>query len=469
MSSTTLEAGIIAKMRDAGVGEATIGAFLDAHRRVCAGERGMVAESEIQPIDRLPRLDELPPDSGDEIPLLRQLAVFKLNGGLGTGMGLDRAKSLLPVREGDTFLDFIARQILHWRARTGEATPRFVLMNSFTTRDETLEFLGRYPDLMSGGPVDFLQSKVPKLWLDSWEPAEWPADPELEWCPPGHGDFYPSLLNSGLLEALLAQGVKYGFVSNSDNLGATVDLRLLRYFAASDLSFVMEVAERTAADRKGGHLARRISSGRLLLRESAQCRKEDDDAFQDIARHRFFNTNNLWIRLDHLAAALREQGGSIRLPLITNTKTVDPKEPGSRKVVQLESAMGAAIESFERTGAVVVSRTRFSPVKSTSDLVALRSDAYETTPDHRLVLAEARRGLPPVVDLDARHYRMLAGFENLFPEAAPSLIGCESLKVEGPVRFGRGVVCEGSVTFRNAGVEAKTVPPGTYRNQLVEV
>jgi len=469
MSDARLETIITERMRTARVGEATITAFLDAHRRVCAGERGMVPELEIEPIERLPRLDELPEEAGDGISVLRQLAVFKLNGGLGTGMGLDRTKSLLPVRDGETFLDFIARQILHLRGQTGEATPRFVLMNSFTTRDETLEFLRKYPALVSGGPVDFLQSMVPKLWIDTWEPALWPADPDLEWCPPGHGDFYPSLLNSGMLEALLAQGVRYGFVSNSDNLGATVDLRLLRYFAGSDLSFVMEVAERTAADRKGGHLARRLSSGRLLLRESAQCRKEDEEAFQDIARHCFFNTNNLWVRLDHLAAALREQGGAIRLPLITNTKTVDPKDPASRKVVQLESAMGAAIEAFERTGAVVVPRSRFSPVKSTNDLVALQSDAYETTADHRLVLAPAREGVPPMVDLDPRHYRMLAGFQMLFPGAAPSLIRCDAMKVEGPVRFDGGVVCEGTVTFRNASSEPRTVRPGTYRNETVEV
>lgn len=469
MSEDQLECRIVEKMKAAGVGSATIAAFLDAHRRVRLGERGMISEADIEPITELPRLEELPEAGADEVTGLRQLAVFKLNGGLGTGMGLERTKSLIRVREGETFLDFIARQILHLRARTGQTTPRFVLMNSFTTREETLDFLRKYPELTAAGPVDFLQSKVPKLWADTWEAAEWPTDPDLEWCPPGHGDFYPSLLNSGMLEGLLEQGVRYAFISNSDNLGATVDLRLLGHFASSGMSFLMEVAERTAADRKGGHLARRIATGRLLLRESAQCRNEDEDVFQDLGRHRFFNTNNLWIRLDHLAEALRQQAGTIRLPLITNTKTVDPKAASSRRVVQLESAMGAAIESFECTGAVVVPRSRFSPVKSTSDLVALRSDAYETTPDHRLVLASGRRGTPPVVDLDAKHYKVLAGFDALFPEAVPSLIGCDRLTVEGPVRFAGDVVCEGSVTFRNVSTHPRTVRPGIYRNIAVEV
>lgn len=469
MTNGELEAAITAKMRGAGVGSATIHAFLDAHRRVKAGERGLIPETAIQPVGDLPRLDQLPGGSDDAAPLMREMVVFKLNGGLGTGMGLDRAKSLLPIRDGATFLDFIARQILHLREGTGGSAPRFVLMNSFTTRDDTLEFLARYPALVTAGPVDFLQNKVPKLWADTFEPVEWPEEPELEWCPPGHGDFYPALLNSGLLDNLLDQGVRYAFVSNSDNLGATVDSRMLRYFAETGLSFLMEVAERTGADRKGGHLARRVGDGRLLLRESAQCGGEDEAAFQDIARHRFFNTNNLWIRLDHLAAALRDPARSIRLPLITNSKTVDPKNPATRKVLQLESAMGAAIEAFERTGAVVVPRSRFSPVKSTSDLVVLRSDAYQTTPDHRLVLAPGRNGRPPVVDLDPRHYRLLAGFEALFPTEAPSLIRCDTLKVEGPVRFDSGVVCEGDVSFRNASAEIRAVQPGLYRNRSVEV
>jgi UDP-N-acetylglucosamine pyrophosphorylase len=340
-------------------------------------------------------------------------------------------------------------------------------MNSFSTRAETLEYLGKYPELLATGPVDFLQSKVPKVREDTWEPVEWPADPDLEWCPPGHGDFYPSLVGSGMLDTLLGAGIRYAFVSNSDNLGATVDGRLLRHLAESGQSFVMEVAERTGADRKGGHLARRSSSGRLLLRESAQCPEADEGSFQDIERHRYFNTNNLWIRLDRLREELGRAGGTLTLPLITNRKTVDPRDAGSPKVVQLEAAMGAAIECLDDAGAVVVTRDRFSPVKGTGDLLALRSDAYATTADHRLVLAEARRGRPPVIELDGKRYKVLADFEALFPEGAPSLVDCESLKIEGPVRFAAGVVCVGRVVFRHRGTEPRTVPAGTYRDTEV--
>ena len=77
-------------------------------------------------------------------------------------------------------------------------------MNSFATRDDTLAALERYPELpVDDLPLDFVQSKVPKLREDDLEPVEWPADPALEWAPPGHGDVYTSLATSGMLERLL--------------------------------------------------------------------------------------------------------------------------------------------------------------------------------------------------------------------------------------------------------------------------
>jgi len=315
--------------------------------------------------------------------------------------------------------------------------------------------------------LDFLQSKVPKIDAATFEPVSRPENPELEWCPPGHGDLYPSMLGSGLMDQLLERGVKFLFVSNSDNLGATVELRVLSHLAQTNASFLMEVTERTAADRKGGHLARRKSDGRLVLRESAQCPKEDETQFQDITRHRYFNTNNLWLRLDHLRAELERNNGVIPLPLIRNVKTVDPRQPESRKVLQLESAMGAAIESFQRTTALVVPRTRFAPVKSTSDLLALRSDAYMVTPDDRLVLAEERDGQPPAIELDAQ-YKMLPDFDEAFGTNVPSLIHCETLKVAGKIRFSPDVTCRGKVEFVNSSPEPQTVLPGNYVDQRTE-
>jgi UDP-N-acetylglucosamine pyrophosphorylase len=456
-------------MRAAGVAEPGIAAFLGAVRRVAGGERGMLPEATIEPVETLPRLVDLAEDAAQEVALLDQLVVVKLNGGLGTSMGLDGPKSLLPVKGEDTFLDFIARQVLHLRTETHGEGPGFYLMDSFNTREHTLAYLRKYPELDLGEPLDFLQNMVPKLDAETLEPASWPAQPDLEWCPPGHGDIYPSLLGSGLLRRLLDRGVRYMFVSNADNLGATVDARLLAYFARRQLSFLMEVAERTPMDRKGGHLARRRADHRLVLREAAQCPPEDVSSFQDIERHRFFNTNNLWVRLDHLAAELEREGGALPLPLITNVKPVDPRDPRSPKVLQLESAMGAAVECFETAEAVVVPRTRFAPVKTTSDLLVLRSDACRVTEDHRLVLDERRGEKPPTVELDPRHYQLLGDFDRYFAAGPPSLIDCDALTVEGPVRFAADVRCAGAVNVRNPSAEPKTLGGGMYEAVTVEL
>jgi UDP-N-acetylglucosamine pyrophosphorylase len=419
------------KMQSARVPDAAIEAFLASVAKVAAGERGQIPEATIEPVAELRSLDALPRVGGEAGKLLNELVVIKLNGGLGTSMGLEKAKSLIKVKGEATFLDLIAKQILHLRLRSGAPNLAFYLMDSFSTQADTLAYLKKYPALGIDGELDFVQSKVPKLDARTLLPVNWPAAPDLEWCPPGHGDLYASLLGCGLLDKLLGRGIKFMFVSNSDNLGATVDLRLLSDFASSKTSFLMEVAARTAADRKGGHLARRHQDSRLLLRESAQCPAEDETQFQDITRHRFFNTNNLWIRLDDLKEELEKSKGVLPLALITNAKTVDPRDAGSPQVIQIESAMGSAIECFAKADALLVPRSRFSPVKTTSDLLALRSDAYQLTEDHLLRLDERRNGQPPLIDLDSKHYKLLADFEAAFPQGPPSLVDCDSLKVVG--------------------------------------
>jgi len=322
-----------------------------------------------------------------------------------------------------------------------------VLMNSFATRDESLAALQRYDELAGEIPLDFVQNKEPKLRVEDLQPVEWPPNPELEWCPPGHGDIYTALVTSGMLETLLEHGYEHAFVSNSDNLGAVLDPRILAWFAAERIPFLMEVADRTEADRKGGHLASRASDGQLLLRESAQCSDEDMDFFQDIDRHRYFNTNNLWLRLDRLAEALELNGGLLPLPVIRNQKTVDPRNKKSPAVYQLETAMGAAIECFAGAGALVVPRTRFAPVKTTSDLLALRSDAYVITEDGRAMLAPERKGIPPEIDLDGDHFKLVDQLDAALAGGVPSLLHCRRLTVRGPVRFSSSDRFEGDVVL----------------------
>ena len=467
MNESGLETAL-QKMESAGLSPAARASFTRAWRQAASGDAGLLPEDTLDPAEGVPALTDIPAAAPDPA-LLDKLCVIKLNGGLGTGMGLEKAKSLIPVKDGLTFLDFIARHILWLRRTHGTVGPRFLLMDSFSTSVYTLRYLARYPDLSPHDPLDFLQNKVPKLHPDTLEPVTWAESPDLEWCPPGHGDLYPSLLGSGWLQRLADAGVEYLFVSNSDNLGATVDPALLGYFAASGLSFLMEVAERTSSDRKGGHLARRRSDGRLVLREVAQCPADDLEAFQDIARHRYFNTNSLWLRVSDLLAALAENGGALPLPLIKNTKTVDPRKASSPPVLQLESAMGAAIECFAASGAILVPRTRFAPVKATSDLLALRSDAYAVTADQRLELVAERHGLPPEVSLDDRYYKLLAGLEAGFERTAPSLRHCAKFKVEGPWRFENGVVCQGTVKFTNHSPRPATARAGHYQDVATEL
>lgn len=452
------------KMTAAGMGDAAIRAFRRNYEALLRNESGLIPEDSIASAENLASLASLATTAPADAPLLAQAVVIKLNGGLGTSMGLQGPKSLLAVREGVNFLDLMVRQILDLRKSSG-APVRLLLMNSFSTSGETLAHLERYraDGLADASEVELMQNQIPKIDAATLEPVSWPADPSLEWCPPGHGDLYPALVGSGWLDRLLAEGVKYAFVSNSDNLGAILDPVILRHFADSGAPFLMEVTRRTAADRKGGHLARRKADGRLLLREVAQCPESDLDAFQDIERHPYFNTNSLWLRLDLLKEQLAADSGVLPLPMIRNTKTVDPRDKKSTPVIQMETAMGAAIECFEGSAAIDVPRSRFAPVKTTGDLLALRSDAYEVLENGQVRLHPSRQGRPPVIAL-SDEYKLVDSIENL---GVPGLLGCQSLKVAGPVRFAPDVVIEGDVGISNASPETKTVPPGTYRDQVV--
>jgi UTP--glucose-1-phosphate uridylyltransferase len=446
-----LEAAI-GKMRAEGLGDAAVESFARQYERLRAGETGTLAEADIEPVAELPDADDLTASADAE--LLDQAVVIKLNGGLGTSMGMTRAKSLLEVKDGRSFLDLIAEQILDLRERSGARLP-LILMSSFATQADSLAALERYDDLSAGLPADFVQNKVPKIRADDLAPARWPGDPALEWAPPGHGDLYTALVTSGMLEALLGEGYRYAFVSNSDNLGAVLDPRILAWLAERSAAFLMEVADRTSSDRKGGHLARRKADGRLVLREIAQTPEEDVDAFQDTSRHKYFNTNTLWVDL-HALRDLVSGSGVIDLPMIVNRKTVDPGDPSSVPVIQLETAMGAAIGVFEGAAALRVPRSRFVPVKTTNDLLSLRSDAYVIGDGRAVHLAPERDGVPPFVDLDSDHYKLVADFDARFASGAPSLVGCEALRVVGDVTFGAGVVVRGDVTVE--GVDA--VPDG---------
>ena len=442
-------------MADAGVDEVAIETFAHYYRLLEHGETGLVPESSIEPIE-MDHLDdvEVPDDVAAEA--VRATAVIKLNGGLGTSMGMDRAKSLLCVRKGLSFLDIIARQVLHLRKEYDAELP-LLMMNSFRTSDDSMEALARYEALpVDGLPLEFLQNKEPKLLVDDLQPVSWPRDPTLEWCPPGHGDLYTALRGTGLLDKFIDAGYRYAFVSNSDNLGAVPSPEVAGWFAASGAPFAIESVRRTASDRKGGHFARRRLDGRIVLRETAQTPEQDKPALADLDRHRYCSTNNIWFDLAAMKHALDVRGGILGLPLIRNVKHVDPGDPTSPEVVQVETAMGAAIEVFDDALTICVDRDRFVPVKTTDDLLVLRSDVYDLGDDYVLDQTGER---VPFVDLDGRHYKWVDDFDKRFPEGAPSLREARSLTVEGDWTFGRDVRVVGEVRLE-AG-KAKRVESGT--------
>ena len=445
MSATAIHAAE-EKMRAAGQHDEAIANFRRAVERLVAGESGMLRSAELEPVRGVPALDELPAADGR---VLEKVAVVRLNGGLATTMGLLQPKSLVQVREGHSFLDIIIGQTLTLRRRYRIHLP-LVLMNSEVTREQTEAALKRG----DGQPVsDFLQSLEPKLDAATLEPVSWPTDPALEWVPPGHGDVYGALRRSGMLRRLLEQGFEYAMISNSDNLGATVDPRIAAYLSESGAPFLLEVVEGTKAERKGGHIARRREDGRLVLRESAQVPQEDSHSFGDYRHWRYFNTNNLWVALRALSELLERQGGVLELPLIANRKTVDPRDPDSPEVIQVESAMGAAIGVFENAHVLCVPRTRFAPVKTTDDLLLVRSDVYSLTPEwHLEPLPERARALP-FVELDPAYYKLLDEFEARFPGGPPSLREADRLVVKGDVTFEAGVVVRGAVELSASAPE----------------
>lgn len=445
----------IRRMQAEGLPSLFIETFSTYYEQLVSGHTGLIPESDIDSVDSLPDADSFS-DYYREVgeTALAQTAVIKLNGGLGTSMGLQNAKSLLCIKNNLTFLDIIAGQV-------GNADIPLVLMNSFNTDSDSLQVLNKHRHLhQQNVPLRFLQHKEPKVRQKDFAPAEWPDNPELAWCPPGHGDIYTAMITSGTLDALLDAGYKYAFVSNVDNLGAVIDLHILGFFADHQYPFMMEVADRTAMDKKGGHLAQRLD-GQLILRESAQCPDEDTAAFQDIERHKFFNTNNLWLHLPTLKKVMMQRDYQLGLPMIRNAKTVDPRDPDSTAVYQIETAMGSAIGVFSGAQAIRVPRTRFAPVKTTNDLLTVRSDVYDLTADHFVTPIDAAQARRLEVSLDDRYYKFVSDLEAHFRHGAPSLQQCSSLTVEGDVAFGADVVCRGDVRLVNTMDEQVFIADGT--------
>jgi UTP--glucose-1-phosphate uridylyltransferase len=441
------------KMENEGLAPIVRDTFAHYYGKVTQGAQGLIPERDIEAIgpdqiDTLASAEEAEPATPRE---LAKAVIIVLNGGLGTSMGLTGTKSLLTVKDGKRFLDIILDQ-------TQPSRVRLALMNSFNTHQETLAALKGVPEPWR--PSCFMQNKYPKILQESLLPASWPENPHLEWNPPGHGDVYTALHLSGLLDSLLKQDVRYAFIANADNLGATLDPVLLGHFIRRQYPFMMEVSRRTASDKKGGHLARRLD-GQLLLREAAQCPAEDMAQFQNIARYRYFNTNSLWVRLGALKDLIREYS-ILPLPMIVNSKTLDPRDPTSPPVFQVETAMGSAIELFDAAAAIQVPRQRFRPVKKCSDLLIVRSDCLVFDPSGALVRNPERTlSDMPEIDLDPHYYSLIDQFDRRIGKNPPSLVACEALNVTGNVWFGNKVVLRGRISIVGKGSDPCHIPDGS--------
>nr|AFZ76979.1 UDP-glucose pyrophosphorylase 1 [Astragalus membranaceus] len=427
--------------------------FINLVARYLSGEAQHVEWSKIQtPTDEVVvPYDTLAPtpDGSLEIKnLLDKLVVLKLNGGLGTTMGCTGPKSVIEVRDGLTFLDLIVIQIENLNSKYGSNVP-LLLMNSFNTHDDTQTIVEKYQN--SNIEIHtFNQSQYPRLVVDDFLPLPSKGRTDKDgWYPPGHGDVFPSLSNSGKLDALISQGKEYVFVANSDNLGAIVDLKILNHLVAHKNEYCMEVTPKTLADVKGGTL---ISyEGRVQLLEIAQVPDEHVGGFKSIEKFKIFNTNNLWVNLKAIKRLV--EADALKMEIIPN-----PKEVDGVKVLQLETAAGAAIRFFDKAIGINVPRSRFLPVKATSDLLLVQSDLY--TVENGSVIRNKARTNPenPSIELGPE-FKKVSNFLGRF-KSIPSIVELDSLKVVGDVWFGTGVILKGKVSIvAKSGVKVE-IPDG---------
>jgi len=438
------------KMTTANMDPRVIELFGSLYSRLKSGDLGTIREDVLGPVSygSLPRLKDMKPlqaDAPGMQELLAKTAMIKLNGGLGTSMGLSAPKSFLPVRGENRFIDITANQVLHLRETTGVELP-LIFMNSAVTKEQTTEFLEQNPKLgHSSVPQQFVHHSFPKVVANDFSAANRPDDPGKEWNPAGHGDIYTALNISGTLDKLAEAGIEYLFISNIDNLGATLDLTILDYMAKNNLPFIMEVCRRREMDKKGGHLAKDASSGRLVLRERAQAADEDIPAFEDIEKYSYFNSNSIWISVPALRALMKEKG-TLELPLIANKKHLVPTDKQSPEVYQIESAMGAAMGLFDGAQALEIPQTRFRPVKKYDDLLLLWSDRFELSKAWEL---EESTGCTPSisVSLDPEFFGQFEDFNRRIGQHVPGLKQCESLTIKGDVHFTGPVDLKGSVEY----------------------
>lgn len=417
--------------------------FTYLFRRFIIGQKEKLNWGDIQlPTSELVVPYSVLPEVEDPRALLDKLVVLKLNGGLGTTMGCTGPKSAIEVRDELTFLDLVVTEIKELNTRYNVDVP-LVLMNSFNTEKATREIVARYPQEHIR-ILSFNQSRHPRFYKDSFLPVADRYDSPIScWYPPGHGDIYQSFVHSKLCRKLRKQGKEIIFISNIDNLGATVDFKILASLLkeTEPPEFIMELTPKTRSDIKGGTLVTYNGVPRLL--ELAQVPPEHLNEFKSVKKFKVFNTNNLWARLDAIERVVTEAFSDAPDTLNTVDLIINHKKLDGKPVVQLETAAGSAIKCFKRAHGIEVPRSRFLPVKNTADLFILQSNLYKL--DGARLRANPNRPFDtlPVIKLDDK-FSYVDDFLSRFP-SIPDILELDHLTVSGDVFFGKGVVLRGTV------------------------
>lgn len=390
---------------------------------------------------------------------LSKLAVLKLNGGLGTSMGCVGPKSIIEVRDGKSFLDLSVRQIEHLNRQYDVNVP-FILMNSFNTDDDTQTIIQKYQS-HNVTIKTFNQSRFPRVYKDSLLPVPKNYNDRIDcWYPPGHGDLFESITNSGVLDELIAEGKEILFVSNVDNLGAVVDLNILEHMINTESEYIMELTDKTKADVKGGTIIDYDGSVRLL--EIAQVPKERVEEFKSIKKFKYFNTNNLWINLKAIKRVVEDN--ELSMEIIPNNKSISLKPGSDIEVLQLETAVGAAIRHFNNAHGVNVPRRRFLPVKTSSDLLLVKSDLYSMNRG-QLELSPLRFGGAPLIKLGG-HYKKVSDFQKRIPYI-PKIVELDHLTITGNVTLGKNVTLKGTVIIVCEEGKKIDIPNGSELENVV--
>jgi len=238
-------------------------------------------------------------------------------------------------------------------------------------------------------------------------------------------------------------------------------LNILNYVMSKDngqpREFVMELTDKTRADVKGGTLVQ--YEGRLMLLEIAQVPKDYVDEFKSVSKFRIFNTNNIWANLSAMKRVVEDK--RLDLEVIVNPKHLD----NGRDVIQLETAAGAAIKCFRGACGINVPRSRFLPVKKTSDLLLLMSNLYDI--DSGSLTLSSLRSFPttPLVKLSAQ-FDKVKDFLNRF-QGIPDMLELDHLTVSGDVTFGKDVTLKGTVIIIANHGDRIDIPPGTILDNKI--